>query len=112
MDSMILISSFSPISTMYSGILGDIETGMLMNFDSPQGYENQLIQGFADALHPEAGSTTAELVQSAHDVGMKVNVWTVNDPVEMLGFYQMGCEGVITNHPDLCIDALKDFATQ
>ncbi|GEM_PF-551838 len=114
MGSMILISSFSPISSVYSGSLGDIETAMLMSSEyggrSPEYIENQIIAQYADALHPDIGYTTPELVQNAHDQGMKVNVWTVNDPADMLRFYRMGCEGVISNHPDLVIDMLYEFA--
>src|SRR5207245_6510749 len=35
------------------------------------------------ALHPGRAFVTPELVQAAHDAGLRVQVWTVNDPREI-----------------------------
>ncbi|MDD5503084.1 MAG: glycerophosphodiester phosphodiesterase family protein [Candidatus Thermoplasmatota archaeon] len=110
MTDQVLISSFSPYSTMYCGLNSDIQCGMLMNFDSPPGLECSIIAAFAEAIHPEASFTTQDLVNSAHSSGLKVNVWTVDDPVDMMAFYEMGCDGIITNCPDVLLDVLTAFA--
>ncbi len=43
--------------------------------------------------------TDAEL-RAAHDLGLKVVVWTVNDPAEMAALIARGADGIITDYPD------------
>ncbi|MBT4934393.1 MAG: glycerophosphodiester phosphodiesterase [Rhodospirillaceae bacterium] len=49
------------------------------------------------AFHPEM---TAEKVKQAHDLGLKVKVWTVNDTDRMEALIDMGVDGIITDYPD------------
>lgn len=112
MADSVLISSFSPYSTMYCGVNSDIECGMLMNADTPVGLECPVIATFAEALHSELTTTTQELVDMAHSSGLKVNVWTVDDPADMSSLLEMGCDGIITNCPDVLLDVLAAFASK
>jgi len=112
MTDDVLISSFGFQSTIYCGCCNDIECGMLMHVNTPWGFECEFVSIFADALHPMGIYTTPDLVESIHEAGMKVNVWTVDDPSSIRCFYDMGCDGVITNTPDVCMDVLADFASQ
>ena len=43
---------------------------------------------------------TPALVRSAHRRGLKLFVWTVNQPVEMRKLAGWGVDGLITDHPD------------
>lgn len=43
---------------------------------------------------------TPSLVERAHERGLKVLVYTVNDPKEMLEMQQMGIDGIFTDYPD------------
>jgi len=45
--------------------------------------------------------TTAELVRAAHDRGMTVVPWTVDDRATMTAQMDLGVDGRITNRPDL-----------
>jgi glycerophosphoryl diester phosphodiesterase len=54
--------------------------------------------GFA-ALHPRASAVDAEVVERCHQAGLKVRVWTVDDPVECARLERLGVDAVITNHP-------------
>lgn len=45
--------------------------------------------------------TTQELVDAAHDAGMKVIPWTVNDADTMNSLISLGIDGLITDKPDL-----------
>ena len=52
------------------------------------------------ALHPNRAYVTAELVAAAHDAGLQVNAWTVNDPAEIAAFAALGVDGVMSNWPE------------
>ena len=41
------------------------------------------------------------LVKKAHDLGLKVVVWTVNRPEDMALLIDMGVDGIISDRPDL-----------
>ncbi len=45
-----------------------------------------------------------EWVKECHDLGLSVNVWTVNDPKEMAHFVHLGVDFITTNRP---VEALK-----
>ncbi len=42
-------------------------------------------------------------VENAHKDRLKVNVWTVDDPGDMLKVYRRGTDGIVTNKPDLAL---------
>jgi glycerophosphoryl diester phosphodiesterase len=46
------------------------------------------------------------LLVRAHDVGVRVVVWTVDDPLVMHRLLEAGADGVITDRPDLLRDVL------
>ncbi len=47
-----------------------------------------------------------KLVDTAHNNGLQVHVWTVNDPAEMESYLDMGVDGIISDRPDLLRDLL------
>jgi len=47
------------------------------------------------------------LLQAAHQLGLWVNVWTVDDPRDMHRLIQEGVGGIMTDRPDLLRDALR-----
>jgi glycerophosphoryl diester phosphodiesterase len=46
------------------------------------------------------------LVALAHDQGVAVNTWTVDDPARMVELAGWGVDGVVTNVPDVARAAL------
>lgn len=42
----------------------------------------------------------ADELRAAHDLGLKVVVWTVNDPADMAALIALGVDGIITDYPD------------
>lgn len=42
-----------------------------------------------------------KLVDAAHNAGIQVHVWTINDPSEARDLFAMGVDGVVTDRPDL-----------
>lgn len=60
-----------------------------------------------DALSPSYKRlVTRDLVGRAHDAGLRVVPYTVDDPVNMASFVDLGVDGFITNYPDRARDVL------
>ena len=57
-------------------------------------------------LHPWWGLVDADVVADAHEVGLFVNVWTVDDPEAMARLAGWGVDGICTNVPDVAADVL------
>lgn len=50
---------------------------------------------------PNYQDLTQDLLQEAHQLGLKVNVWTVDEPSDMLKMIALGVDGIISNRPDI-----------
>lgn len=48
-------------------------------------------------------ATDRRLVNACHDAEIAVHVWTVDDEQEMRRLFEMGCDAVITNRPDIAV---------
>lgn len=52
-----------------------------------------------DIIHPAHVAVTRNLVKTAHKLGIKVNVWTVNEKSTILKLLDYGVDGIITDKP-------------
>lgn len=52
------------------------------------------------ALHPNRVYVTPDLVKDAHSAGLKVNVWTVNEPREIEILAGWGVDGIMSDYPE------------
>lgn len=52
-------------------------------------------------IHPWDVLVDINLVNRAHDAGLAVNVWTVDDPERMAQLIEMRVDGICTNVPDV-----------
>lgn len=57
-----------------------------------------------DIWSPNARDLTAERLAEAHELGLLVIPWTVNDPAEMSRLIELGVDGIITDRPDLLLN--------
>jgi glycerophosphoryl diester phosphodiesterase len=48
------------------------------------------------------------MIQEVHDAGLKVNVWTVDDPRRAKQFIELGVDGIMTNAPGLILRYLAN----
>jgi glycerophosphoryl diester phosphodiesterase len=58
------------------------------------------------AVHPWHELVTSETVALARDLGLSVNVWTVDEPDQIRRLAELGVDGVVTNVPDVAVSAL------
>ena len=61
-----------------------------------------------DALSPSHAIVTPALVHSAHDAGLRVIPYTVDEPPLMSAMIDLGVDGLITNRPDLARKVMAD----
>lgn len=54
----------------------------------------------AFSVNPEDALVDRALIDEAHDVGLAVYVFTVDDPGRMATLIEWGVDGLFTNHPD------------
>ncbi len=63
----------------------------------------------ADAINPLFLITTAGLIEEAHQQGLKVFPWTINDKEIMREFFVLGVDGIITDMPGHAVNVLDEF---
>lgn len=61
------------------------------------------------ALHPHDLLVDQDVVDHAHQAGLTVNVWTVDDPDRQRELALFGIDGLITNTPDRAVVALAQL---
>ncbi|MEN8076737.1 glycerophosphodiester phosphodiesterase [Clostridioides difficile] len=97
MRDRVILSSFNHNSIVKCKEIDDeILTGAL--------YENQIedVINYAkelkvDAIHPDLRLVSRELIEEAHKNNIKVNVYTVNNPIHMRMLIDAGVDGIFTD---------------
>jgi glycerophosphoryl diester phosphodiesterase len=103
----VLVSSFNLESAdRVRELDGSIPTGFLtlVGMDPVDGVDVAHAHGHR-AIHPDVralvGEAAATTVTRAHELGMTVNVWTVNGEDEMRRLAAAGVDAIITDVPDV-----------
>lgn len=104
----VLVSSFDFDTVLAVRAANDrLKTGWLFWNDVAHGgvvvadeIERAVANGVT-AIHPHDPLVDAEVVDRAHDAGLEVNVWTVDDPERHVELASFGVDSVITNRPDV-----------
>ena len=100
-DSIIL-SSFNPINLSKARRINrNIRLGLLTAPGKPGKILRSRVGRIFpyDALHPHYSDTNSNLIQYMHQINRHVNVWTVDDPDELLRLKALGIDAVICNDP-------------
>jgi glycerophosphoryl diester phosphodiesterase len=88
-----------------------LPTGLLaLDLSDPAAVIAVAVDGGHRALNPWNMMTTGQLVEDAHDAGLEVNVWTVDDPDEIRRLAALNVDSLITNFPKQAREALESDA--
>lgn len=71
----------------------------LLDADRPTEAELVALGTWADAVNPQHTVTDRALVDRIHELGMEINVWTVNEPGALRTMAGLGVDGIITDYP-------------
>ena len=55
------------------------------------------------AFHPHHRAVDARLIDRAHEAGVAVNTWTVDNPSRMTALAAIGVDAIVTNVPDVAL---------
>jgi len=79
-------------------------------FYQPKGYSGlQIPTSFGLPVINKLQLDNKRVVNSAHSQNMAVHYWTINDEDEMKRPSELGCDGIITNYPELLIKIIEDI---
>lgn len=59
----------------------------------------------AEAIHPSVALVTRGLIRRAHDVGLRVNIWTANRPDTIRRLLAWGADGIFSDYPECVVRA-------
>ncbi len=109
MEDRVVYSSFRHQSMVHIKELNRLaQCGLLYACIMVRPWEYALSLG-VDALHPVYTELqfTPDQCERAHEKGIKVNVWTVNDERNMRMVTEAGADMIITNFPDRAMDLMR-----
>jgi glycerophosphoryl diester phosphodiesterase len=104
----ILVSSFdAPTLARVRELDARIATALLtFQLDDPAAVIAACVAAGHRALHPFDATVDASLVRVAHEAGLAVNVWTVDDASRIAQLVALGVDGICTNVPDVAATVL------
>jgi len=101
-------------SSFYDPVLAELRErsprarlGVLVDPRWPQRIFERARGVSAEAINPHFVLATPELIDEAHAEGLKVHVYTVDDPVQMRALLDAGVDGIFTNKPDTMRSVLR-----
>jgi glycerophosphoryl diester phosphodiesterase len=99
--SRTLFSSFyEPVLQRLRGLCPDARMALLVSRKFPKGAVGRAAHLGAEALNPERSIASPALIGEAHNAGLDVHVFTVDEEAELRRFLELGVDGIFTNTPD------------
>jgi glycerophosphoryl diester phosphodiesterase len=112
LESRVLFSSFNPFALRAARRLSpDIPRGLLVG-RSQKGWMRAVMRRVTafEAYHPQDSMTDRNTIADEHAHGRRVNVWTVDAAERMHELLLFGCDGLITDVPDVAREAVQNVA--
>lgn len=102
----VLVSSFDhALADRVRAMAPEVPTALLVAGGPFEAATSAAAAGHA-ALNPWDGLVDERLVGHCHDLGLEVNVWTVDSPERIRQLAAMGVDGIVTNVIDIARAAL------
>lgn len=106
-----LFSSFSDaVLSELRSFSSEARLGVLVDPRAPDGIFERAKALGAEAVNPHFAITDEDLVQRAHDRGLAVLVYTVDDPERMRDLFAIGVDGIFSNAPDVLREVVDHLA--
>jgi len=112
LQDRVLLSSFNPFALQRAFRANPrIKRGLLWDPALPFFLRWQLFRPLAHPhmFHPQWQAVTPAMMERERRRGMRVNVWTCNDPAAMRRLAAMGVASIMTDRPDLLKQVLDEF---
>jgi glycerophosphoryl diester phosphodiesterase len=109
MVATVMVSAFHHVILEIMRELSPQVTTALLFKEHIEDYVSYAVEIEADAINPQFEILTLEAVRSAHEVGLSVYPWTVNDKPSLLRMLEMNVDGVITDNPRYAMQVFGDF---
>ena len=106
LDAWHLTSQMPSYNTLDESLDGILTQGMRLS-DFGGSVPKMVAAAGGDVWSCDVQTLTAELVDEAHELGLKVNCWTVNSDTGFQRLYAAGIDGIITDYPDRLINFLE-----
>lgn len=101
---------FDPVLATLRGLSPEARIGLLISKRAPVEIEKRAKVLGAEAIHPDVSVVSAEMVYSAHQAGLRVHPFTVDDRDEQVRLLEMGVDGIFTNVPAQLRDLIAERA--
>ena len=82
-------------------------SGYLCEYPSNDLVERTVAAG-ARQIAPRGDLVTPDLVEKAHQAGLQVVTWTINEPEQMRRLIAAGVDGIMTDYPDRLANVLGE----
>lgn len=82
----------------FKDLMPEVPVGVL-DADRPTDAELVALSTWADQVNPQYTVTDQAMVDRVHELGMDINVWTVDEPGAMRAMAGLGVDGIITDYP-------------
>lgn len=105
-DEVIIFSFYYPVLAKFRELDKNIPILFLVNNADIMILDSARAIGSNAIGSGNGTAVTREFLDIAHNNGMEVWIWTVNDEDEMQKFIDIGIDGLITNFPDKALNKL------
>lgn len=104
----VVILSFDPVVLeSIHDLDGNVMTGFLCEYPASNLVE-RAIQVGARQLAPRGDLVTTDLVAKAHQSGLQVVTWTINEPDQIRRLIAAGVDGIMSDYPDRVVQIMKE----